>query len=458
MHPEPRPLENARRKSFQLPGQRHMFAVFFGASVGATICFIIGFFCLDWVVPGFHIRLIQGEEGNDADRVVALSPDDEEAPTITAPEPLPDDSPQRPEEMKPEPIELDIIDILKDDFTMAPGETSIVLPDPEVSEPADALPPEPTPLDVSKLLAGAPEANISIPDIAPITDNPVKINAQMEGDIDPDKWYEDQLKGNGGKDDSNLPGGNKTLNQLIALPSGALGKATGYSRLGADLLFQYDKAELKNTARISMLQLAALIHKNPKTFFIIEGHTDSFGSNEYNQWLSLQRANAVRLWLKNNSIPLDRVYIRACGNSKPVVSTNKDQAGQAANRRVEIHMRKQSEALPPDALPATHAVDTKRRPKTTEAKPSTPSPKPATTKPTPPPTIAKPKPPVVVAPIQKPKPTPKEEIPMATPVEDETEQIPAAIPVNEDPSQPNIPAPDSPIPPEAIPVPPDDYV
>lgn len=449
MHSAQRPLENARRKSFQLPGQRHMFAVFFGASVGATICFIIGFFCLDWVIPGFHIRLIQGEEGNDADRVVALSPDDEEPPSISAPEPLPDDSPQRPEELKPEPIELDIIDILKDDFTMAPGETSIVLPDPEVSEPADALPPEPAPLDVSKLLAGSPTTNINIPDIAPITDNPVKINAQMEGDIDPDKWYEDQLKGNGGKDDSNLAGGNKTLNQLIALPSGALGKATGYSRLGADLLFQYDKAELKNTARISMLQLAALIHKNPKTFFIIEGHTDSFGSDEYNQWLSLQRANAVRVWLKNNNIPLDRVYIRACGNSKPVVSTNKDQAGQAANRRVEIHMRKQSEALPPDALSAKHAVNTKRSPKTTEVKPSSPAPKPSPPKPNPPP---------LIAPIKKPSPAPKEEIPMATPVEDATEHIPAAIPVEEEPIQPGIPAPDSPIPPEATPEIPDDFV
>ncbi len=138
----------------------------------------------------------------------------------------------------------------------------------------------------------------------------------------------------------------------------SLGKDSGYSRLGADLLFEYNKAVMKNSARLSMLQLAGLMMKNPDTIFIVEGHTDSFGSGEYNAVLSLMRANAVRQWLKDNGIALTRpngecrLYIRACGASRPVVSTKGDRNAQAANRRVEIHMRKPERKFPPEACPS----------------------------------------------------------------------------------------------------------
>ena len=103
--------------------------------------------------------------------------------------------------------------------------------------------------------------------------------------------------------------------------------------------------------------------KNPDTIFIVEGHTDSFGSEEYNAVLSLMRANAVRQWLKDNGIALTRpngecrLYIRACGASRPVVSIRGDRDAQAANRRVEIHMRKPGEEIPTGSLPVTYVVD-----------------------------------------------------------------------------------------------------
>lgn len=135
--------------------------------------------------------------------------------------------------------------------------------------------------------------------------------------VNPDEWYNNKLKGAGGQDDSHLPDGSKSLAQLMAQSN--LGKDSGYSRLGADLLFEYNKAVMKNSARLSMLQLAGLMMKNPDTIFIVEGHTDSFGSEEYNAVLSLMRANAVRQWLLDNGISLTRpngecrLYIRACG-------------------------------------------------------------------------------------------------------------------------------------------------
>ncbi len=52
-----------------------------------------------------------------------------------------------------------------------------------------------------------------------------------------------------------------------------------------------------------------------------------------------------------------RLYIRACGASRPVVSIRGDRDAQAANRRVEIHMRKPGEEIPAGSLPLTYAVD-----------------------------------------------------------------------------------------------------
>lgn len=137
----------------------------------------------------------------------------------------------------------------------------------------------------------------------------------------------------------------------------SLGKDSGYSRLGADLLFEYNKAVMKNSARLSMLQLAGLMMKNPDTIFIVEGHTDSFGSEEYNAVLSLMRANAVRQWLKDNGIALTRpngecrLYIRACGASRPVVSIRGDRDAQAANGGWKSTCASREKKYPPGACP-----------------------------------------------------------------------------------------------------------
>ncbi len=252
--------------------------------------------------------------------------------------------------------------------------------------------------------------------------------------VNPDEWYNNKLKGAGGQDDSHLPDGSKSLAQLMAQSN--LGKDSGYSRLGADLLFEYNKAVMKNSARLSMLQLAGLMMKNPDTIFIVEGHTDSFGSEEYNAVLSLMRANAVRQWLLDNGISLTRpngecrLYIRACGASRPVVSTKGDQNAQAANRRVEIHMRKPGEEIPAGSLPVTHAVDMNtpiarqvrarmgakaKIPAAAEGRPAVSSPP------------ARPAAPAVKPPVSS--PPQKERIPVAEPV---PETIPSAEPVEED--------------------------
>ena len=104
-----------------------------------------------------------------------------------------------------------------------------------------------------------------------------------------------------------------------------------------DLLFEYNEDQLQTGARQSLMKLGLLIQKNPKSVFIIEGHTDSTGPEDYNMELSRKRAASVKLWLVNNlSIPSDKLKIQAFGESRPLTDPNGGVDEQSLNRRVEI--------------------------------------------------------------------------------------------------------------------------
>ena len=104
-----------------------------------------------------------------------------------------------------------------------------------------------------------------------------------------------------------------------------------------DLLFAYDEEELKESARLSLMKLGLLIQKNPESNFIIEGHTDTTGSKEYNMQLSKQRALSVYNWLADAlSIQSKRVQIKAMGESRPLINSGGSREQQSINRRVEI--------------------------------------------------------------------------------------------------------------------------
>jgi outer membrane protein OmpA-like peptidoglycan-associated protein len=105
-------------------------------------------------------------------------------------------------------------------------------------------------------------------------------------------------------------------------------------------LFAYDSATLVTEAISSLQKLGTLIQQNPKITFSIEGHSDSFGSPEYNLRLSVRRAEAVKAWLvQNMAIPPDRIQTRGLGDTKLIVSAEHSQEEQAPNRRVEIVLK-----------------------------------------------------------------------------------------------------------------------
>ncbi len=349
-------VQNQRRKSrFALRSQRHFWAIALGALTSALLVHLVGYFVLRVTGVGMSLSPIEGQippnTKEEILRPVVLQSDEDEREDV--PEELPAADPDNlpfEDVQAPDPVDMEL-----EAVSVVPGDTSIGLESMDSTE-SQALASQMEQLADSVGSAGSPEPGMS--EALAITSNPLKV-VKSDGlpEIDPDVWNKENLTGNKGAGDANLPSGTKSLTDLLAQPSNSLGQKSGHGLIGADLLFEYDKAVMKNSARIGLLQLAALICKNPKTSFIIEGHTDSFGSREYNKLLSLMRANAVRLWLQANGIDMAHVYIRACGNDRPVVAIAGDRKAQAANRRVEIHMRKTGEKIPDDALPISYKVD-----------------------------------------------------------------------------------------------------
>jgi outer membrane protein OmpA-like peptidoglycan-associated protein len=115
--------------------------------------------------------------------------------------------------------------------------------------------------------------------------------------------------------------------------------------LSADVLFDFDKAEIRKAAEPSLQKVATVLKANPTAKVAIEGHTDGKGADAYNQTLSEQRAASVKQWLVANAkVDGATVTTRGWGKTKPVAHNTKpdgsdDPEGRAKNRRVEIVVR-----------------------------------------------------------------------------------------------------------------------
>lgn len=126
------------------------------------------------------------------------------------------------------------------------------------------------------------------------------------------------------------------IDELLA-GTGTLSTKTAPILMPTDLLFEYDSDSLRKEAAQALSKLGDLIRKNGQASFRIEGHTDSFGSDNYNDQLSLRRAEAVKTWLIQNS-GLDAYQITTAGLGKKhlLAPSSGSVAEQQLNRRVEI--------------------------------------------------------------------------------------------------------------------------
>lgn len=105
--------------------------------------------------------------------------------------------------------------------------------------------------------------------------------------------------------------------------------------LSSDVLFDFDKSAIKDAFRPELRKIADLINDNPTVPVAVFGHTDSIGTDQYNQGLSMERANAVADFLRDEGVEPSRLRIEGYGETQPVAS-NETPAGRQQNRRVDI--------------------------------------------------------------------------------------------------------------------------
>jgi len=113
-------------------------------------------------------------------------------------------------------------------------------------------------------------------------------------------------------------------------------------RVELDVKFDFDKSKVKEESYGDIKNLADFMNQYPQTSTTVEGHTDSVGTDAYNQKLSERRANAVREVLVNEyGVAGERVGSVGYGESRPVAD-NATEAGRAVNRRVEAEVEAQA--------------------------------------------------------------------------------------------------------------------
>jgi len=347
---------NRRRNGYELTSQRNMRPIILGAASATVITHIIAFLIaphvLDYTPPQLPAHSVTDTNKRVVFKVKKEQPE---------PEQLPEEQPQEPPPPPDETPDVDILNTELQELTMRPGDTNIfikpAMADIQQSDLQQMEAPTNMQLDVQGGDAIPEPENIDSPDPAPMNANDTIINvdpattdlAQNREELDKN------LKDSSDTGNIQMPANTRSLGELMAESN--LGSGSGVARLGAELLFDFNECTLKSSAYVSLNQLAALIQINPDTQFIIEGHSDSIGSATYNAFISLRRATAVRNWLRELGVPMERVYIRACAAKSPIASTTGDAEAQKLNRRVEIHMRNAQEPLPEGCLPITFDID-----------------------------------------------------------------------------------------------------
>jgi outer membrane protein OmpA-like peptidoglycan-associated protein len=279
------------------------------------------------------------------------------------------------------------------------------------------------------------ELDTALPELGR-TEEPLPLAADSQTIVDPgaaiadsnelDRFAEDLLKkGAGGQVEAGTLDGVVTLDDMVGLPADVLvGKMT---LLPSDLLFEYNSAELRESARVGMMKLALIISRNPALHCWIEGHSDLYGGDTYNLDLSQRRAAAVKEYLTGTLfLPGDKIATRGFGKSKPLVTAGTVEE-QAPNRRVEIRMRRNPPPAAPPIQPAPPEEPTPPRARPVVVKPMRALPVEEEAPPAPRATpLPEPAPRAEPVPEEPPKAVPIEEAPRAAVVEEEP---PRAVPV-----------------------------
>ena len=108
--------------------------------------------------------------------------------------------------------------------------------------------------------------------------------------------------------------------------------------LNNDILFQYGKTTLSKKSKQTLDKAVELLNQTPNRRLVIEGHTDSTGSDEFNLDLSEKRAKAVYDYMMKQGLNIKEVTYKGHGEARPVADNNTKE-GRQANRRVEFRIK-----------------------------------------------------------------------------------------------------------------------
>jgi OOP family OmpA-OmpF porin len=122
-----------------------------------------------------------------------------------------------------------------------------------------------------------------------------------------------------------------------AAPAAAPVAAASKVTYAADAFFDFNKSVVKPAGKAKLDDLVSKVKDINLEVIIAVGHTDSVGTDAYNQKLSVRRAEAVKAYLVSKGIEKNRIYTEGKGEKQPV-ATNKTAEGRAKNRRVEIEV------------------------------------------------------------------------------------------------------------------------
>ncbi len=122
----------------------------------------------------------------------------------------------------------------------------------------------------------------------------------------------------------------RALQEMAARPT-----ERGMVMVLQDVLFDLGKADLKEGGKARLQRIAQVLSQFPERRVVVEGYTDSTGSDALNQALSERRAEAVKQALVGMGVGADRIETKGYGEARPV-ATNSTPAGRQQNRRVEL--------------------------------------------------------------------------------------------------------------------------
>src|SRR5690606_10085244 len=125
-----------------------------------------------------------------------------------------------------------------------------------------------------------------------------------------------------------------TLRRMLSLDP----LQTGYRSVLRNIYFDYGKATLKRESFTELEKLKQMLQENPNISVEISGHTDSYGSKDFNKRLSENRAKAVVEYLIKAGIKRSQLTAKGYGEERPLASNDDDRDGREINRRVEFEI------------------------------------------------------------------------------------------------------------------------